>query len=80
MKRIATNDTTDALMAAMERAEIMEHVLILYQTKPEHGEENGGHNIGAISSGELTTAGANWLVDVYKNWLMHRSSGDDNNE
>lgn len=65
MKRINKNSVTDALMEALENAESMEHVVILYQNKPDCETANG-----FITTKETEIATANYLVDTFKAWMF----------
>lgn len=61
MKRIAKSTVTDAIMEAMEMADEMESIIILYQNKPEAKVCNG-----FITSEDTKMETANFLVDQYK--------------
>ena len=71
MHRLSVTDATQALIEAMERAEHMEHVIIVYQTKREFGSSPGGYVYGVVQTGHTEVASANWLIDVYKQWLLN---------
>lgn len=66
MKRIVKDNVTDALMDAMEKANEMESVIILYHNKPEAAK-----GIGMITNDDCSVARANFLVDAFKAWLMN---------
>jgi hypothetical protein len=65
MKRISKGSVTEALMEAMEKADELDQVLILYRYKDSGDTEH----LGCSSNDELTVRDGNWLVDVYKNWV-----------
>lgn len=65
MHRIKANSITEAIAEAMEKADDMENVVILYQNKP--GVEI---NFGFITDPNSTVATTNWMVDMFKHWLL----------
>lgn len=65
VKRIQATSVTDAIASAMEKAEDMESVIILYQNKP-HCEVS----FGFITDPDTSVATTNWLVDTFKAWLL----------
>lgn len=65
MKRIIANSITEAIAEAMEKADDMECIIILYQNKP--GCEI---NHGFITDPDSSVATANWLVDSFKAWAL----------
>lgn len=74
MKRIEKNSVTDVLMDAMENAESMEHVIVLYQTKKDCDSP-----IGFYTTADTEVAMANYLVDSFKAWMFtcHLKPRDD---
>ncbi len=71
-QRIKCTDVTEALMKAMEKADEMGCVLILYEVK-----DSDPPRMGSFDSG-LTLSGSNWLIDCFKAWLFAwaRAKGD----
>ncbi len=65
MQRIKCNSVTEALVDAMEKADEMEHVLILYQTKREYDKNSGSFNDASLTINE-----ANWIIDKFKYWML----------
>jgi hypothetical protein len=65
VKRIVKNNVTEALMDAMEKADDMESVIILYHNKPETPK-----GIGMITNDDCSVSRANFLVDAFKAWLF----------
>jgi hypothetical protein len=65
MKRINKNSVTDSLMEALENAESMEHVVILYQNKPDSETSTG-----FIITKDTEISTANYLLDTFKAWLF----------
>jgi hypothetical protein len=64
MKRLTCSTVTDALMAAMEEADRMENVIILYDCKPD--QENVS---GMFVNEGLDTKTVNYMIDCFKAWL-----------
>jgi len=65
MERMATKDVTEALARAMEYADRMRNVVILYDS--HDGDPNPG---GMISNDEMTIAELNYLFDLGKKWIF----------
>jgi len=65
MKRINKSSVTDSLLEALENAENMEHVIILYQNKKDQESP-----MGFITTEDTEVATANYLVDSFKSWLF----------
>jgi hypothetical protein len=64
-KRTNFQDVTETLVRAMERAEEMEHVVVLYQAK-----ESTGRTGGIFTQNDVTLSQMNWLFDLGKAWLI----------
>jgi len=64
-ERILKSTVTEAMMSAMEQAGRIRHVVIIYETV--EGEKS---THGVIADEELTTEGANYLLDVGKKWML----------
>jgi hypothetical protein len=62
LKRVKCSSVTDALIMATEEAEIMGHVLIIY-------EKANGDPGGMICDDSLEVKTANWLLDQAKRYL-----------
>jgi hypothetical protein len=62
-KRVKCGNVTDALIAATEHAEDMEHVLIIYEAK---GEDPGG----MICDDSLDVKTANYIIDQFKAYIF----------
>jgi hypothetical protein len=56
---------TDTLMSAMENAERMKHVIVLYETQHDNKRASGG----IYTQDDMTLAQINWLLDMGKHWL-----------
>jgi len=65
MKRITKNTVTDALLEAMEQAGQMESIAILYHNKPSDSKA-----FGMITDDGCTVERMNFLVDVFKAWMI----------
>lgn len=63
MKRIQCSTVTDTLLAAMEKADEMEDVLVIYYAK----DGFKGH---CFNSEGMKSSEALWLIEQYKAWLM----------
>jgi hypothetical protein len=66
MKRLTSSTVTEALMAAMEEADRMENVIILYDTKRD---DEGPDTSGMFVNEGLDTKTVNYMVDCFKAWL-----------
>lgn len=64
MKRIESSSSSEALINALEHADEMEDVLVLYYTKPE---ATGGSYF--CSSG-MKASDALWLLEQFKLYLL----------
>jgi len=62
----STQSVTDVLIKALENADRMKTVIVIYETKDD---EKNSH--GVIVQNNSTAAGTNWLLDIAKNWLMN---------
>ena len=56
---------TDTLVRAMESAERMKHVIVLYETKD--GDDSPG---GVMTQPNVTLAQMNYLLDLAKHWIF----------
>jgi hypothetical protein len=56
---------TDALIKALEHADDMEHVLILYS------DEREGRSRQGCFDNDLTVSEALFMIEIYKNWLLN---------
>ena len=65
LARINASSVTETLMRAVEYADKMKFVVVLYETKDE--EESSG---GVFTQDEVTFAQINWLLDRAKQWLL----------
>ena len=65
MKRIAVGTATETLIQALENAEQMRHVLILYDTK-----EGADHDHGMFIDREMDAGCMNYMLDVAKHWIF----------
>jgi hypothetical protein len=63
MKRIVRSTATDTLLAAMEKADEMEDVLVIYYAK----DGFKGH---CFNSEGMKSSEALWLIEQYKAWLL----------
>lgn len=61
----ARKDVVEAIAEAMETADRMRHVIILYETI-ESDESSGG----IISDDEITLSKTNYLLDMGKKWIF----------
>ena len=65
-KRIlADKSVTETLMRAIENADGMKHVIVLYETQHDNKASSGG----IYTQDEMTLAQINWLLDMGKHWL-----------
>lgn len=70
MKRIISNSVSDALMSVLEEAERIDQIVILYRYKGTAGEEPAHY--GIHNDKDMTLESVNWLVDVFKGWVLGR--------
>ena len=63
MKRIVCSTATDTLMSALEHAEDMEDVLVIYYAKE-------GRKGNCFTSEGMKSSDALWLVEQFKAWIM----------
>lgn len=75
MKRITKNTVTDALLEAMEHADQMESIAILYHNKPSDSKA-----FGMITDDGCTVERMNFLVDVFKAWMIKCCIGTESDE
>lgn len=59
-------DVTETIAAAMEHADQMEHVLIIYQNK-----EDTEISHGFFQNDSMQVQTANYLCDVFKSWIIN---------
>ena len=64
-RRIQCNSVTDTLMRAMEHAEEMDKVVVMYQTKKESDYPGG-----FFTQDELTLETLNYFLDRVKAWIF----------
>ena len=62
-KRVKSGTVTDALIAATERAEEMDHVLIVYEGK---GDSPGG----LVCDEGLDVKTANYIISQFQHWIF----------
>lgn len=67
LQRIASKDVTDSIARAMEKADDMKSVIIIYELRDDY---EGRATHGVIIPDDLTMAGANYLMDVGKRWIF----------
>jgi hypothetical protein len=65
MERFDCETVTDTIARAMENAEKMKSVVILYESV--EGEKSAG---GIITQGNMTLATLNYLLDLGKRWIF----------
>jgi hypothetical protein len=65
MEKLAEKTVTETLARAMERADRMSHVIVIYETL--EGEEVTG---GILVDDAFTLAGMNYLFDLGKKWIF----------
>lgn len=69
-------DVTETIASAMEHADKMEHVLIIYQNK-----EDAEISYGFFQNDAMQVQTANYLCDVFKSWIINslrdRATQDD---
>lgn len=69
-EKIAAKDITEALATAMERADKMRTVIVIYDTTEEYEKESGGKTHGVIINDDCTLSAANFLLDIGKKWVL----------
>jgi len=57
---------TDTLMRAMEHADNMKQVIVLYETHEDCKTSTGG----VFTQEDVTLSKINWLLDLGKHWLF----------
>lgn len=65
IERIASKDVTDTLARAMENADRMKSVVVIYET--QDGAESPG---GVMCNDNATIAQMNYLLDLAKKWIF----------
>lgn len=63
MERIPCTDVTDTLLKAMEYAESMEDVIVVYYAKE-------GCKGNCFTSAGIKSSDALWLIEQFKAWLL----------
>jgi hypothetical protein len=66
-KELAAEDVTETIATAMQKADVIKTILIVFEYKEDY---EGGATHGVIIPDETTIAQANFLVDVAKRWLL----------
>lgn len=66
MERIQCTSVTDTLMRAMEKADSMDGVLVLYYRKDGDDTEIGC----SLGSDNMKADSVLWLLEQYKIWLL----------
>lgn len=65
IKRLASKEVTDVLIDAMEHADDMAVVCVIYENKEEC--ESAG---GMFMQSDTTLSHVNWMIDQAKRWLV----------
>ena len=65
LERKNSDTVTDTLMRAMEHAEDMKHVVVLYTSK-----DDVSHPGGVFTQDDMTLSEMNWLLDLGKSWIF----------
>jgi hypothetical protein len=65
-KRINKSSVTEALMEALENADNMKHVFIVYETIDGNKDSSGG----IIAQEDTTLGQLNYLLDKVKAWIF----------
>lgn len=65
ISKIATRNLTEAIAKAMEQADRIKRVIIIYETKDDEPTSHG-----VIMPGDMTLAEANYLLDMAKRWAL----------
>jgi len=60
---------TDTLMRAMEHADRMRTVVVVYDTTDEYEKEHGCSG-GVIVQNDTKVSSINWMIDQTKRWLL----------
>lgn len=60
---------TDTLMKAMEKADDMKQVIVIYETHEDNKSASGG----IFTQDEMTLSKINWLLDMGKKWVIFDS-------
>ena len=60
---------TDTLMRAMEKADRMRTVVVVYDTTDEYEKEHGTTG-GVIVQDDVKVSTINWMIDQAKRWLL----------
>ncbi|HXN71513.1 MAG TPA: hypothetical protein VN861_03055 [Candidatus Acidoferrales bacterium] len=73
MDRIKCTSVTDTLMKAMERADSMDGVLVLFYKRSDTDQEIGC----SFSSDDMRADSTLWLLEQYKAWLLGLARRED---
>jgi hypothetical protein len=65
----AGQSATDTLMKAMEKADRMRTVVVVYDTTDEF-EKDTGITGGVIVQDDTKVSSINWMIDQAKRWLL----------
>jgi len=60
------SDVTDTIAKAMENADRMKTVIIIYETYEDNKKSSGG----ILTQENATLSQMNWLIDMAKWWLL----------
>jgi hypothetical protein len=72
LQKLASKDVTDTLAMAMEHADRMKNILIIYETVD--GDEHGA---GFMQNDELDLKSANYMCDIFKSYVLQNFRTDD---
>jgi hypothetical protein len=65
IERIAPRNVTEAIATAMEEADRIKTIVIIYETVDEDSSEGG-----IITPEGITSPTLNWLLDQAKKWVL----------
>lgn len=66
IQHIAAKNVTECLAHAMENADKMKHVMVIYETHDDDPNPGGWH-----STEGMTIATMNYLLDLGKKWIFY---------
>lgn len=69
MERIKVSTVTEALMKAMEQADDLEHVVVIYQRKKDTEKR---FSLGYYADADVELQTLNYLLDTLKFYLLGR--------
>lgn len=69
MEKTVTHSITETIAIAMEQADRIKNIVIIYETKDE---EKTSH--GIIAPSDSTLAQLNFLCDIGKDWIFSQQS------